>query len=169
MELVFSNHNAKSVDTILSLIDACKLNRNTSMSVFRGLLILSLLIIHNLGRIEGGFTSYARKGLTAVSRGYFHGSGKSSNKLERKVVNPQAAHGFFTLNSTYNKYESPDMEVRVGVHMEPTFVIEIDSMAWRMELEIKLVVTWQDSRIWWRKDNITNPGDSFTFEPSILQ
>ena len=141
------------------------------MSVFRGLLILSVLIIHNPGRIEGGYPSYGSytKGLTAVSRGYIPGAGKSSNKLERKVVNPPAAHGFFTLNSTYNKYESPDMEVRVGVRMEPTFVIEIDSMAWRMELEIKLVVTWQDGRIWWRKDNITNPGDSFTFEPSILQ
>ena len=92
------------------------------------------------------------------------------NKLDRGVVNPKAAYGFFTLNSSYNKYESPDAdETRVGVWMEPTFVIEIDSMAWRMGLEIKLKVTWQDGRIWWRKDNITNPGDNLTFEPSILE
>ena len=53
--------------------------------------------------------------------------------------------------------------------MEPTFVIEIDSLAWRLDLEMKLEVTWQDGRVWWRKDKITNPGDKFTFEPSILQ
>ena len=90
--------------------------------------------------------------------------------LERGVIDPKAAYGFLTLNSSYNKYESPEKdETRVGVRMEPTFVIEIDSLAWRMGLEIKLEVTWQDPRIWWRKDNVTNPGDNFTFEPSILQ
>ena len=62
--------------------------------------------------------------------------------MERKVVTPEAAFGFLTLNSSYNKYESPEKnETRVGVRMEPTFVIEIDSMAWRMALEIKLEVS----------------------------
>ena len=111
--------------------------------VFGGLLILSILIIHNPGCIEG--------------------------ILEREEMSPKAAYGFLTLNSTYNKYESPDNETRVGVWMEPTFVIEIDSLAWRLDLEMKLEVTWQDGRVWWRKDKITNPGDKFTFEPSILQ
>ena len=90
--------------------------------------------------------------------------------MDRGEVSPKAAYGFLTLNSSYNKYESPDKnETSVGVWMEPTFVIEINSLAWRMGLEIKLEVTWQDERVWWRKDNITNPGDFFTFEPSILK
>ena len=151
------------------------------MPVFGVLLMLSILIIHNAGCIEGS--------PEALSRGIFLGDrGKASivkreaspkqpgqqwgrrNKLDRGVIDPKAAYGFLTLNSSYNKYESPDAdETRVGVWMEPTFVIEIDSMAWRMGLEIKLKVTWQDGRIWWRKDNITNPGDNLTFEPSILE
>ena len=89
--------------------------------------------------------------------------------FERKEVSPKAAHGFLTLNSTYNKYESPNNETRVGVWMEPTFVIEIDRLARKMSLVIKLEVTWQDERVWWKKDNITNPGDNFTFDTSILQ
>ena len=144
---------------MFSVIDACKLNRNASMPLCRRLLILSILIIHNLDGIEGSRGSLTR---------YAYGIWK--NKLDRGVISPPAAHGFLTLNSTYNKYESPGKdETRVEVRMEPTFVIEIDSLAWRMGLEIKLEVTWQDRRVWWRKDNITDPGDSFTFEPSILK
>ena len=150
------------------------------MPVFGGLLILSILTIHNPCCIQGSPDT--------LSRGIFLGDrGKASiakreaspkpaqqrgrrNKLDRGVIDPKAAYGFLTLNSSYNKYESPDKdETRVGVWMEPTFVIEIDSMAWRMGLEIKVEVTWQDGRIWGRKDNITNPGDNLTFEPSILE
>ena len=138
------------------------------MPVLRGLLILSILIIHNLGRIEGS-TGLSKGETTVKSRS----KGKqrvSKSWLERGEISPKAAYGFLTLNSSYNKYESPDKdETRVGVLMEPTFVIEIDSLAWRMGLEIKLEAAWQDRRVWWRKDNVTNPGDNFTFEPSILQ
>ena len=38
-----------------------------------------------------------------------------------------------------------------------------------MMMTIMMKVTWEDERIWWRKDNITNPGENFTFEPSILR
>ena len=143
------------------------------MSAFGGLLILSLLIIHNnLGGIKGspqllsrGSFLGDRADATIVKReagpkpAQQWGKGKGKNKgkgkgkgrrikLDRGVIDPKAAYGFLTLNSSYNKYESPDAdETRVGVWMEPTFVIEIDSMAWRMGLEIKLEVTWQDGRI----------------------
>ena len=138
------------------------------MPVLRGLLILSILIIHNPGCIEGGspdLLSRVKKKASAKA-----GQWAKKSWLERGVVDPKAAYGFLTLNSSYNKYESPDKdETRVGVRMEPTFVIEIDSLAWRMGLRIKLEVAWQDRRVWWRKDDVTNPGDNFTFEPSILQ
>ena len=94
---------------------------------------------------------------------------EKGDKFTRKVVDPEAAYGFLTLNATYNKFESPGEDTKVEVLMEPTFVIEVDSIAWRMALEIKLGVTWEDGRIWWKKDNITSPGDNFTFEPSILE
>ena len=38
-----------------------------------------------------------------------------------------------------------------------------------MMMTTMMKVTWEDERIWWRKDNITNPGENFTFEPSILR
>ena len=139
------------------------LNRRAGLAVLRGLFILSISIIHNPGCIEGSRGKTIVKSLKANQR-------VKKSWLERGEINPKAAYGFLTLNSSYNKYESPDKdETRVGVLMEPTFVIEIDSLAWRMGLEIRLEVAWQDRRVWWRKDNVTNPGDNFTFEPSILQ
>ena len=53
------------------------LKRMAGVPVFGGLLILSILIIHNPGCIEG--------------------------ILEREEMSPKAAYGFLTLNSTYNK------------------------------------------------------------------
>ena len=175
--------------------------------VFGGLLILSILIIHNPGYIEGSRReSIATKAGEAIANSLEAGEAiadrkrdngkrdkrdngkrkngkrdngkdkgkrdnkkRGKNKLKRKEVSPDEAFGFLTLNSTYNKYESPDNETRVGVWMEPTFVIEIDSLARRMGLVVKLEVTWQDERVWWKKDDITNPGDNFTFDTSILQ
>ena len=140
------------------------LKRIAGVPVFGGILILSVLIVHNPGCIEG------RRGEAVAKKPGAKLAQRRKSKMERGVVSPKAAYGFLTLNSSYNKYESPDKdETRVEVWMEPTFVIEIDSLAWRMGLEIKLEVAWQDGRVWWRKDNITNPGDNFTFEPSILQ
>ena len=145
------------------------LNRRAGLPVLRGLLILSILIIHNPGCIEGS-PGLPRKGETTVKSWSKAIQRVKKTWLDRGEINPKAAYGFLTLNSSYNKYESPDKdETRVGVLMEPTFVIEIDSLAWRMGLRIKLEVAWQDRRVWWRKDNVTNPGDNFTFEPSILQ
>ena len=144
------------------------LNRRAGLPVLRGLLILSILFIHNPGCIEGGSPDLLSRVMKEASTKA--GQWAKKSWLERGVVDPKAAYGFLTLNSSYNKYESPDKdETRVGVLMEPTFVIEIDSLAWRMGLRIKLEVAWQDRRVWWRKDNVTNPGDNFTFEPSILQ
>ena len=144
------------------------LNRRAGLPVFQGLLILSILIIHNLGRIEG--SPGLSKGETTVKSWSKANQRMKKTWFDRGEISPKAAYGFLTLNSSYNKYESPDKdETRVGVLMEPTFVIEIDSLAWRMGLEIKLEAAWQDRRVWWRKDNVTNPGDNFTFEPSILQ
>ena len=145
------------------------LKRMAGVPVFGGLLILSILIIHNPGYIEGSRGQWGKWG--QWGKEIVKGGKKWVERkvLERKEVSPKAAYGFLTLNGTYNKYESPHNETRVGVWMEPTFVIEIDSLARKMSLVIKLEVTWQDQRVWWKKDDITNPGDNFTFDTSILQ
>ena len=135
------------------------------------LLSVYFLIVHNLDIAECNWQYISAKNTHYDEVNTFLDTPSSSNyKLDKKVIDPKASFGFLTLNKTYNKYESPGMkEVKVQVQMEPTFVTEIDSIGRKMGLEIKLGVTWEDARIWWRKDNITSPGDLFTFEPQILK
>ena len=158
------------------------------MTILGRLVLLSLLMIHNWEKAECYWYGYGNYDIDKVAeyssaignglenRVYTYSNwavNKLSNsnwKLDNKDIDPEAAFGFLTLNKTYNKYESPDKEnTSVEVHMEPTFVTKISSIGRKMGLEIKLGLAWEDERIWWKKDNITEPGDVFTFEPSILK
>ena len=53
--------------------------------------------------------------------------------------------------------------------MKLLLMMMMTMMVVMMMMTIMMKVTWEDERIWWRKDNITNPGENFTFEPSILR
>ena len=87
------------------------------------ILVLWTLSILNLGLTEG------KEGVNQTRANIRK---KNILTFDRKAVEPEEAFGFLSLNNTYNKYESPDKnETRVAVKMEPTFVIEIDSLAWR--------------------------------------
>ena len=91
------------------------------------LLLLWTLSILNLGLTEGSPRSKQGVNQTRANM-----RKKNILALARKAVDPPEAFGFLALNNTYNQYESPDKnETRVGVKMEPTFVIEIDSLSWR--------------------------------------
>ena len=97
------------------------------MLVSERILVLSIVSILNLGFTEG---SKERVNQTRANRR--KQKFRMPTKLTFKSVDPEEAFGFLSLNSTYNKYESPDKnETRVAVKMEPTFVIEIDSLSWR--------------------------------------
>ena len=91
------------------------------------ILVLWTLSILNLGLTEGSPRSKQGVNQTRANM-----RKKNILALARKAVDPEEAFGFLALNNTYNQYESPDKnETRVGVKMEPTFVIEIDSLSWR--------------------------------------
>ena len=93
------------------------------------LLVLWTLSILNLGLTEGSPSFFSKQGVNQTRANMRK---KNILALARKAVDPEEAFGFLSLNNTYNKYESPDKnETRVAVMMEPTFVIEIDSLAWR--------------------------------------
>ena len=87
--------------------------------------------------------------------------------FEQKDRDPEAALGILRLNSDYNKNEAPNRKVKAW--LEPTFVADIDSMARRMGLEMKLYLMWEDERIIWRMEDIMYPGAAFHFDPSILR
>ena len=76
------------------------LKRIAGVPIFGGLLILSILIIHNPGCIEGSWKGAIAKNLKYGKK--WVGEAKRWI-LERDVVSPKAAYGFLTLNSTYNK------------------------------------------------------------------
>ena len=154
------------------------------MTILGRLVLVSLLMIHNWEKAECYLYGYGNYDIGKVAeyanglenRVYTYSNwavnklSNSNHKLDKKDIDPEAAFGFLTLNKAYNKYESPDKEkTSVEVHMEPTFVTKISSIGRKMGLEIKLGFAWEDERIWWKKDNITEPGDVFTFEPSILK
>ena len=91
------------------------------------ILVLSILSILNLGLTESFLIKEGGNDTRAKKQ-------KQNFRItfDRKPVDPEEAFGFLALNRTYNKYESPDKnETRVAVKMEPTFVIEIDSLSWR--------------------------------------
>ena len=89
--------------------------------------------------------------------------------FEQEDRDPEAALGFLRLNSDYNKNEAPNGRAsKVKSWLEPTFVADIDSMARRMGLEMKLYLMWEDQRIIWRMEDIMDPGAVFPFDPSIL-
>ena len=93
------------------------------------ILVLSIVSILNLGLTEG---SKERVNQTRANRRKQKFRMPTKLTFDRKPVDPEEAFGFLSLNNTYNKYESPDKnETRVAVMMEPTFVIEIDSLSWR--------------------------------------
>ena len=97
------------------------------MLVSERILVLSIVSILNLGFTEG---SKERVNQTRANRR--KQKFRMPTKLTFKSVDPEEAFGFLSLNSTYNKYESPDKnDTKVAVQMEPTFVIEIDSLSWR--------------------------------------
>ena len=169
------------------LVNLCS-KLKSDMIILGRLVLLSLLMIHNWEKAEcywyGPYYGYGNYDIGKVAeyanglenRVYTYSNwavnklSNSNHKLDKKDIDPEAAFGFLTLNKAYNKYESPDKEkTSVEVHMEPTFVTKISSVGRKMGLEIKLGLAWEDERIWWKKDNITEPGDVFTFEPSILK
>ena len=93
------------------------------------ILVLWTLSILNLELTEG---SPSKEGVNQTRANKQKRKFRNSTKLTFKSVDPEEAFGFLSLNNTYNKYESPDKnETRVAVMMEPTFVIEIDSLSWR--------------------------------------
>ena len=89
--------------------------------------------------------------------------------FEQKERDPEAALGFLRLDMDYNGDEAPNgSDSKVKAWLEPTFVTEIDSMARKMGLEMKLKLMWEDERIIWRMDENMYPGAAFHFDPSIL-
>ena len=96
------------------------------------ILVLWTLSILNLELTEGSPSFFSKEGVNQTRANKQKRKFRNPTKLTFKSVDPEEAFGFLSLNNTYNKYESPDKnETRVAVMMEPTFVIEIDSLAWR--------------------------------------
>ena len=90
--------------------------------------------------------------------------------FEQKERDPEAALGFLRLDRDYNADEAPNgVASKVKAWLEPTFVADIDCMARRMGLEMKVFLMWEDERIIWRMNDSMYPGVAFQFHPSIVR